>query len=117
MGSIASSDRVLRGPREKAAFAAGCAALAVDMESGALREWASGRGASFLAARAVLDEAADSLPSGVPEGHGFWDLARYALAHFREVPAMARAASRMGPALENLRAFLRVWLGEVKSDE
>lgn len=106
MGAVASSERVLAAPAAKRALGLERRAAAVDMESAAVREWAASRGAEFLAVRVVLDELGDRLPEGVPEGDGPAELARYALARWKDIPLLLSLGLRQKRAMSSLARFL-----------
>ncbi|MDD5658021.1 MAG: hypothetical protein PHF00_12290 [Elusimicrobia bacterium] len=107
-GRIADSDRVLREPEEKLSRGRSRGALAVDMESAAVRAFAVARGLRALALRAVLDEAGFALPAALPEGEGLAALARHAASHPRDWPRLAalwlrqrRAAAALALAVKS----------------
>ena len=62
-GDLLSVTTPLATPADKSR-AAGGGAVAVDMESAAIAAVAAGAGAACVAIRVIVDEAADSLPSG-----------------------------------------------------
>lgn len=113
LGPLADSGRVLTDPSQKRALGAAQRAAAVDMESATLRSWAAERGLPFMAARVILDGAAETAPSEAPEDDRPWTLALYGLRNWRELPRMFRLAGRQRPAMERLCAFLRRWIEEV----
>jgi len=110
MGVFLSANRVLH-PAEKRELGTKQRALAVDMESGALRDWTRARGGTFLAIRAVLDEIDDDLPEDAPSNGALGTLA-YAARHWRMLPKLAALGLRQGRAMRRLAIFLQAWLEE-----
>lgn len=108
LGAFLSADRVLN-PAEKRDLGARNRALAVDMESGALREWTKAGGGTFMAVRAVLDELDDELPDDAP-GEGVAQSLRFAAKHWRKLPALAALGLRQRRAMARLTAFMGEWL-------
>lgn len=64
-GRLVTSDAPVLAPAAKAALFRDCAAVAVDMESAAVAQVASGVALPFMALRAVIDVAAASVPQAV----------------------------------------------------
>jgi adenosylhomocysteine nucleosidase len=109
-GRIQHSDSVLSEPRDKQECGRSTGALAVDMESAAIRAWAQEHGLPALALRVIFDEADRALPRGLPAGDSPLRLGFYAVTHPLAWPRLAalwplqrRAAAAMTAAL---RAFL-----------
>lgn len=110
LGALLSEDAVVADPAAKARLGRERRAAAVDMESAAVREWAEGRRAPFLAIRAVLDAVDERLPDGVPAGDSWPDLARYALARWRDLPLLLRLARLRARGLRALSSFFPPFL-------
>jgi adenosylhomocysteine nucleosidase len=64
-GRLLTSDAAVLSPAAKAALFRECGAVAVDMESAAVADVASGAALPFMAVRAVIDAAAASVPRAV----------------------------------------------------
>ncbi len=64
-GSLLTVDRIVASPEAKAELHASTSASAVDMESWAIADLCVGRGARFLAVRAISDAAEDPVPPEV----------------------------------------------------
>jgi adenosylhomocysteine nucleosidase len=88
-GRLLHSDFVLATPEQKREAGARSGALAVDMESAAVAEWARKRGLPALAVRVVFDELDRPLPApgwamlnpfGWPRLAAFWPVQRRAAA-------------------------------------
>lgn len=109
MGTALCAERVL-GPEEKRRLGDRRRALAVDMESAAVRAWCEKRGTAFAVLRAVLDPVDERLPAGVPDGPGLWPALRFAAAHAGELPLLARLGWRQRRALRRLASVLRAVL-------
>ncbi len=62
-GSLYTSEEILVSPDAKRSVAAPTGALAVDMESAAIAEWAASERIELAAARVVVDEASATVPS------------------------------------------------------
>jgi hypothetical protein len=112
---LACSERVLSDPAQKRAVFQSTGALAVDMESRAVRDWARGQGIPFMAARVVLDAAGERLPDSAPKDDGFWTLLGYGASRLRELPCMLRLAGRQSRGMKILGAFLSRWISEVQA--
>lgn len=106
-GRLHHSDTVLATPEQKAAAAQEHRAVAVDMESFAIRQWADRKGVPFLAVRVVLDAVNESLPADIPETENTFTLAKYALSRPAQIPLMIRTGLRQGPAMSRLASFLK----------
>jgi len=107
-GRILHTNVVLQ-PDLKRRLGAEQRALACDMETAAVRRWASPR-IPALGIRVVLDEVDDALPSDVPEGEDAAALARYALAHAASLPALVGTGLRSARAMRTLSRFLKAYL-------
>jgi len=92
VGAAASVDAVA-GPEEKRT-AREAGATTVDMESGPLARWARQHGVGFVALRAVLDRADESLPFA-PNRPIWGGVIRHPIATAR----LARRAARAGRAI------------------
>jgi nucleoside phosphorylase len=117
-GPIASSATVLVSTVAKTA-AAGCGAVAVDMESWAVAAEAARRGTRFAAMRVVFDAVGDTVPDfpGALDAEtgevDAWRAARGLLARPWMVPAALRMARQQGEAAERLGEALGVLLRDV----
>ena len=76
VGRICCSDRIVETPDEKADLFRSTGALAVEMENDGVRAWAEGRGAAFIAIRAISDRADQSLDPAVLRLVDHWGRAR-----------------------------------------
>lgn len=117
-GPIASSATVLATTVEKTA-AAGCGAVAVDMETWTLATEAARRGVPFAAVRVVFDAVADAVPdfagaldveTGEVDG---WRAGRTLLMRPWLLPAALRMARQQGEAAERLGEALGLLLRDV----
>lgn len=105
-GHIADSSGVVCDPEEKLVLGRRTGALAVDMESAAIRVWAQARGLPALALRVVLDEAGFALPAVPPPAEGALALTAYIALHPWYWPRLARLGLRQRRAAANLVASL-----------
>lgn len=108
LGAFISAERVLKSA-EKREHGIKNRALAVDMESGALREWTKAHGGTFMAVRSILDELDDDLPDDVP-GEGAVEALRFAARHWKKIPKLAALGLRQRRAMKRLTTFLEAWL-------
>lgn len=111
LGVFLSTDHVV-GPDKKRELGAKHRALAVDMESSALREWTIVQGGTFLTARAVLDEMDDELPTEAPEP-GIANSLKFAARHWRRLPALIGLGLKQRRAMLRLSSFLEEWLKSI----
>jgi nucleoside phosphorylase len=109
-GRIQHSDLVLTEPMEKLECGRRTGALAVDMESAAIRDWARLHGLPALALRIIFDERDRALPRDLPASESYLRLGFYAATHLLAWPRLAalwplqrRAASALATTV---RAFL-----------
>ena len=109
-GRIQHSDVVLTEPWEKLECGRRTGALAVDMESAAVRAWAQEHGLPALALRVILDEAGRALPRSLPAGEDFLSLACYAARHPLSWPRLAALWPRQRRAAAALTAAVRAFL-------
>lgn len=112
MGALADADHVL-SPAEKRALAGTVRAAAVDMESAAVRAWAEGRGAAFVAARAVLDGLEDQAPASAPRDDSWGAALSFAVRHWSALPRLAAAGWRARRGMDALGRFLSIYLGDL----
>ncbi|MFH1724459.1 MAG: hypothetical protein ABII00_07545 [Elusimicrobiota bacterium] len=110
LGVLVSADRVIGSPAAKRTLGAEKRAVAVDMESSCSRAWAEDVGAEFIVVRGVLDALGQRLPEGVPESDSTADLARYALARWRDLPLLLRLAWLKRRSMGRLGRFLTRFL-------
>jgi nucleoside phosphorylase len=107
-GKILHTNIVL-APAAKKALGEEHRALACDMETAAVRRWADGK-APAIAVRVVLDEMHEAIPSDAPEGEDAASLARFALAHAADMPALIKTGWRSARAMKTLSRFLTAYL-------
>jgi nucleoside phosphorylase len=105
-GRIAHSDSVVASPAAKKALGDSQRASAVDMESSAIKAWASSKGVPFVTARVVLDAVDERLMAEVPAGETMKELVPFALNHFTDIPLMIKLGLRQGRAMDKLAIFL-----------
>jgi hypothetical protein len=112
-GRIATSDRIIATPAEKAALFAATGAAVVDMETDAVRAFASQLGVPFLAIRAVSDLADQTLdPATVswvtPTGGLRWGKVLGTLCRRpTTIVEMTRLGRRSDRAMQNLATVVR----------
>ena len=115
-GRSLTVDGMVGDPAAKAELRLSTGADVVEMESHRVGLAAQELGLPFLAARAVLDEAADPLPKlpGVvaPDGtERMWAVLPYLVAHPQRLPLLLRLARSQRRALEALGLFLEAFAG------
>jgi len=115
-GRSLTVDGIVGDPAAKAELRLSTGADVVEMESHRVGLAAQERGLPFLAARAVLDEAADPLPElpGVvaPDGtERMWAVLPYLVAHPQRLPLLLRLARSQRRAMEALGLFLEAFAG------
>jgi len=114
-GPIHTADRIIEEPAQKSALFRSTAALAVDMESAAVRSWAADAGLTFIGIRAICDRADKTLDATVLRLVDEWGRPRpgavaAALGHrparlgalLRLRADSNRAAGKLGPAVREL---------------
>ena len=119
-GRSLTVDGIVGDAAAKAALRLTSGADVVEMESYGAGRIAVERGLPFLAARAVLDAAADPLPDlpGVvaPDGSTrMWAVLPYLGAHPQRLPLLLRLAWCQRRAVETLGRFLEAFAGAVPS--
>lgn len=107
MGVFAAVDHVVTATEKRELGAKRM--VAVDMESGALRDWTRAKGGTFLAFRAVFDELEEDLPTEIP-GEGLFETLRFAARHWKRIPTLAALGRRQRKAMHHLADFLGKWL-------
>jgi len=107
-GQILHTNVVLK-PAAKRKLGAEHRKVACDMETAAVRRWASTK-VPVIGARVVLDEVGEELPADAPEGEDAAALARFALAHAASLPGLVRVGLRSGRAMKTLTRFLKAYL-------
>lgn len=112
LGAFHSAERVLT-PGEKRAVGLERRALAVDLETAALRAWCETRGVAFAAVRAVFDGLDDRAPEAGPEDTSLGASMRFLASHWREAPRLALLWPRQAKGMKRLGAFLEKWLGAI----
>src|SRR3990170_1936880 len=120
-GRSLTVDGIVGDPAAKAELRLSTGADVVEMESHRVGLAAQERGLPFLAARAVLDEAADTLPelpgvvaAGGVAGEGperMGAVLPYLVAHPQRLPLLLRLARSQRRALEALGLFLEAFAG------
>ncbi|MHB2025165.1 MAG: phosphorylase family protein [Elusimicrobiota bacterium] len=84
-------------------------ALAVDMETGAIKAWAGRRSVPAVAARVILDAIDENIPSH-PAGDDAGSLAFFAIKNWKDLPRLAALGVRQKRAMKGLAAFLEDFL-------
>lgn len=107
-GRILHTNVVLK-PEMKRKLGAEQRAVACDMETAAVRRWASPK-APAIGVRVVLDELDEELPGDAPEGEDAASLAKFALTHAAGLPGMIGVGLRTGRAMKTLSRFLKAYL-------
>ncbi|MBI4346490.1 MAG: hypothetical protein HY553_06525 [Elusimicrobia bacterium] len=110
LGAFHSSERVL-SPDEKRAVGVEHRAVAVDLETAALRSWSEARSTAFGAVRAVFDLVDERAPSVGPEDASFGATVRFLAAHWTQAPGLASWWPRQSKGMKRLGRFLEKWLG------
>ncbi|HVC09596.1 MAG TPA: hypothetical protein VNH15_06630 [Elusimicrobiota bacterium] len=109
LGGVVNSDGVA-SPAQKRALGEETGALAVDMETAAVRRWARGRGVPALALRVILDELDEELPSRVPAGEDAASLVKFAAANAGSLVRLWSLGRRQRRAMGVLSEFLQEFL-------
>lgn len=109
LGALTSSDRVLTQPEEKRQLGIRTRALAVDMESMALREFSRGQGAEFAGVRTILDPMEERLPGSLAGVSEESEAAAAALRDWTHWPKWISIYFRQKRALANLARFIELW--------
>lgn len=113
LGAFHSADRVLQ-PEEKRAAGRNHRALAVDLESGAIRGWCAGHGAVFAGVRAVFDRLSDRAPTEGPADASAGAVARFLASNWRQAPRLAALWPRQARGMKALGRFLAYWIGHLE---
>jgi len=108
LGPFHSAERVLT-PEEKRAAGAEKRALAVDLETAALRAWSETRGVAFAGVRAVFDGLDDRAPEAGPEDSSLGATLRFLGTHWKEAPKLAMLWPRQARGMKRLGQFLSKW--------
>jgi adenosylhomocysteine nucleosidase len=114
LGPVGHAEKILTGA-DKRRLASDPAArwAAVDMETEAVRDWASRRGVPCLAYRAVLDETDDELPRDWPEGPGWAASLSYVGSHLGSLPLLLRTGRKSAKAGKSLARGIEGWLEKI----
>ena len=109
-GNLLTSSHAIETPADKAAAFRETGAVAVDMESAAVAEIAAKHNLPFIAVRAIVDTAADTLPRAVVAASkaGKLRIARLIgglILAPREIAALIRLAQRHRIAMRSLHAI------------
>ena len=107
-GKILHTNIVLT-PEKKRRLGAEHRMLACDMETAAVRRWASAK-IPVIGARVVLDEIDEAIPEDAPQSEDAAALARYALTHAAQLPRLIRTGMKSARAMKNLTRFLKAYL-------
>lgn len=108
LGNFHVADRVL-GPQEKRAIGQERRALAVDLETAAVREWCERRGAAFAGVRAIFDSLSERAPEEAPADDRAASMLRFAVRHWRQTPRLVSYLPRQARGLSALGRFLQLW--------
>jgi nucleoside phosphorylase len=111
-GTLLTSARALESTADKRDAFRETGAAAVDMESAAVAEIAAAHGLPFIAARVIVDTAADPLPGAVMAATRMgqlriWRLAAALAATPTDIPAVIRLARRYRTARGSLGCLAR----------
>ncbi len=112
-GILADSDAVVSRPADKLRLGRESGALAVDMETAALKAWARGRDCNVWAVRAVLDGVDDVLPPSAPRGRHPRALLAYAVAHIQFLRSAPALVVNRRKALASLTRFMGAFLSDL----
>ncbi|NNN04636.1 MAG: hypothetical protein HKL90_01915 [Elusimicrobia bacterium] len=107
-GRILHTNIVLK-PEMKRKLGVEQRAVACDMETAAVRRWASPQTAA-MGVRVVLDELDEELPSDAPQGEDAASLAKFALTHAAGLPGLIGMGLRTGRAMKTLSRYLKTYL-------
>lgn len=110
-GRLVTAPEVVAAPADKARLGAETGALAVDMESAWVGSVCRRHGTPFLAVRAVVDAAGDTLPpvlADVAAGDSWWGMAPL-LARPWLLPRLLRLARAAAAARASLTAFVETF--------
>lgn len=114
-GRLLTSRGIVGSPAAKREAGVRCRALAVDMESAVVADWARNRASEFLAVRAILDTVSDRLPDlSEVVGEGRIRPAAF-LSKLGEAPALLLAVPMLTRAMLACRASLSALHREVLS--
>ncbi|MEE8425025.1 MAG: hypothetical protein V3S11_04315 [Elusimicrobiota bacterium] len=117
LGALISVERVVAEPEEKRRLGLKERAVAVDMESSAVRAWARARRANFAVVRSVLDGVDQRLPSRTPKSTALPDIANYLWSHGRELPLLLRLAWLQRKVIRTLGRFLDGFISRIDIQE
>ena len=109
LGPIRSPERLLSTPAEKAAFGREKRALAVDMESETVRDWARAHALPHFAAKVILDALDAAPPKDTPAGAGAPPGAAYLVEHWRDLPSLVGRWRQQRRSIRTLADFLKVF--------
>ena len=105
-GKITHSDREVCRPQEKLALGREIGALAVDMETAALRHWARPLKIPVWAVRVISDGTDECLPGEFPSGGNLMALCAYTLRHPGAIPTLATMGWRHCRVMPRYSLFL-----------
>lgn len=112
LGAFHSAQRVL-SPEEKRAVGREHRAVAVDLETAAVREWCASRGLAFAGVRAVFDALDDHAPEEGPEDASAAATFKFLATRWRQAPRLALLWPRQARGMGALAGFLGQWLGKI----
>lgn len=113
LGAFHSAERIL-APEEKRAAGRAHRAVAVDLESAAIRDWAEEHGAVFAGVRAVFDKVAERVPQGGPKDASARAVVRFLASNWRQAPRFARLWPRQVRGMRALGRFLAYWISTIE---
>ncbi len=113
LGATADASSVIATPEEKLRLGRETGALAVDMETKALKTWARERRLTAWAIRAVLDRVDDVLPPPAPRERSSKALVDYAVSHIRFLRSIPALAANRRRAIASLTMFFNAFLPEL----
>ncbi|MDE1977183.1 MAG: hypothetical protein KGI84_07995 [Elusimicrobia bacterium] len=109
-GAIADSPASVLAPAAKKALGEKTGAMAVDMETAAVRRWAKARGLSAPALRVILDGMDDEIPMETPAGEDAASLIKFAAAHAGELGRLWSIGRRQRRGMAVLAQVLEEFL-------
>ncbi|HVA66388.1 MAG TPA: hypothetical protein VNK24_05630 [Elusimicrobiota bacterium] len=109
LGAVINYDGVA-APAQKRALGEATGALAVDMETAAVRRWARGRGVPALALRVILDGLDEALPETAPAGEDAASLIKFAAANAGRLGRLWSLGRSQRKAMDVLSRFLEEFL-------
>jgi len=107
-GALYTSESILLSANEKRSLGSGSGAVAVDMETAAIAQWAASEGVELAAARVIIDDATAIVPAELAAitGAGGAPDVRRSMAALGKRPALARELASLGIAMFRCRRAL-----------